>query len=94
MREIEITTKYKKDYKAAIKQNLPIEKLDEVIQSLQSDIPLPPQNHDHPLQGKYKDCRECHITPDWLLIYQKKDDNSNNLLILSLIRLGSHSKLF
>lgn len=49
MREIEITTKYKKDYKAAIKQNLPIEKLDEVIQSLQADIPLPPQNHDHPL---------------------------------------------
>ena len=90
MREIEITTKYKKDYKAAIKQNLPIEKLDEVIQSLQSDIPLPPQNHDHPLQGKYKDCQECHITPDWLLIYKI----DNEILTLVLFRTGTHSDLF
>ena len=94
MREIEITTKYKKDYKAAVRQNLPIKKLDEIIKSLQADIPLPASNHDHQLQGKYKDCRECHITPDWLLIYQKKDDADKELLILSLIRLGSHAKLF
>ncbi|MCQ2959569.1 MAG: type II toxin-antitoxin system YafQ family toxin [Bacteroidales bacterium] len=94
MRDIVITTKYKKDYKAAVKQNLPIDKLDEIIKKLQQDISLPIQNKDHQLEGTYKDCRECHINPDWLLIYQKNDCEKSELRILTLVRLGSHSKLF
>ncbi|MCQ2959557.1 MAG: type II toxin-antitoxin system YafQ family toxin [Bacteroidales bacterium] len=94
MREIFITTKYKKDYKAAVKQNLPIDKLDEIIKKLQQDISLPIQNKDHQLEGQYKDCRECHINPDWLLIYQKNDREKKELKVLTLVRLGSHAKLF
>lgn len=52
--------------------------------------PLPPKNKDHQLKGNYKGHRECHIEPDWLLIYKVQD----NMLILTLVRTGSHSKLF
>ena len=90
MRKIFFTSQYKKDLKLALKRNLPEEKLNEVILMLATDIPLPAANLDHPLKGEYKGNRDCHIQPDWLLIYSKED----KLNLLSLVRTGSHSDLF
>ena len=64
--------------------------LDDVIRLLSSGETLPEQYHDHALIGNYSDFRECHIKPDWLLIYSL----SNDTLILTLSRTGSHSNLF
>ncbi len=88
--EIERTPQFKKDYKLAEKQGLDLNKLKEVITLLANGEPLPPKNKDHQLKGNYKGHRECHIEPDWLLIYKIQDD----MLILTLVRTGSHSKLF
>lgn len=88
--EIERTPQFKKDYKLAEKQGLDLNKLKEVITLLANGEPLPPKNKDHQLKGNYKGHRECHIEPDWLLIYKVQDD----MLILTLVRTGSHSKLF
>lgn len=90
MRKIFFTSQYKKDLKLALKRNLPEEKLNEVIIMLATDTPLPSSNQDHPLKGVYKGNRECHIQPDWLLIYSKDD----SLNLLSLVRTGTHSDLF
>ena len=64
--------------------------LETVIGLLASGQPLPKQYRDHELRGEYAGCRECHITPDWLLIYEIK----NNELILYLTGTGTHSDLF
>lgn len=88
--EIERTPQFKKDYKIAEKQGLDLNKLKEVVTLLANGEPLPPKNKDHQLKGNYKGHRECHIEPDWLLIYKVQD----NMLILTLVRTGSHSKLF
>ena len=61
-----------------------------VIELLANQKPLPEKNRDHQLSGDYAGCRECHITPDWLLIYEVADEE----LILYLTRTGSHSDLF
>lgn len=90
MRKIFFTTQYKKDLKLALRRNLPEEKLNEVIKMLAMDEVLPESNLDHPLKGQYKGCRECHIQPDWLLIYSKQDEVN----LLSLVRTGTHSDLF
>ena len=90
MRKIFFTSQYKKDLKLALKRNLPEEKLNEVIFMLATDTPLPASNQDHPLKGEFKGNRECHIQPDWLLIYSKED----SLNLLSLVRTGTHSDLF
>lgn len=87
---IEVTNQYLKDLKLARKRNLDESKLNEIIKMLASGQTLPHKNRDHPLINNYKGCRECHITPDWLLIYRRED----SLQILSLIRTGSHSDLF
>lgn len=84
------TSKFKKDYKLAIKRGLNIELLDEAIRILAAKGKLPEQYCDHQLQGDFKDFRECHITPDWLLMYAIDDD----VLILTLSRTGTHSDLF
>jgi len=88
--EIDRTTAFKRDYKKAIKRNLPIEKLQEVISKLANGEELPPRNHDHALSNNWANHRECHIESDWLLIYQVKE----NALILELTRTGTHSDLF
>lgn len=88
--EIERTPQFKKDYKLAEKQGLDLNKLKDVITLLANGESLPPKNKDHQLKGNYKGHRECHIEPDWLLIYKVQD----NMLILTLVRTGSHSKLF
>ena len=92
MRRIDITGQYKKDLKLARKRNLPEEKLNAVILKLANDEPLPEVNKDHALTGDFTGTRECHISPDWLLIYSKEEDGV--VQILTLIRTGSHSDLF
>jgi mRNA interferase YafQ len=88
--EVEITSKFKKDYKNAIKRGLDIKLLDNIIETLANGEKLPEENKDHSLIGNYKGYRECHIQPDWLLIYKISDEK----LILVLSRTGSHSDLF
>jgi mRNA interferase YafQ len=87
--EIKKTTQFKKDYRLAKKrgQNLPL--LQAIILQLADGQPLPEKNCDHALTGDWIGFRECHITPDWLLIYKKEE----GILVLTLMRLGSHSDL-
>lgn len=88
----EFSGQFKKDYKVAVKRGCDPKKLEEVISLLCSETPLPEKYRDRALTNSrnYKDMRECHIQPDWLLIYKVVQD----MLILKLIRTGSHSDLF
>lgn len=88
----EFTGQFKKDYKLAVKRGCDPKKLEEVISILCSETPLPERYRDHALVNSrdYKGMRECHIQPDWLLIYKIVQKT----LILKLIRTGSHSDLF
>ena len=85
---IQYTTQFKKDYKKVQKQGKDIEKLKVLIEKLLNQTILDEQYKDHNLTGKWNNYRECHITPDWLLIYKKTTES------LILVRTGSHSKLF
>ncbi len=87
--ELVATTSFKKDYKKLVKRQYNITLLDEVVEQLLNGNPLPEKNKDHALTGNWKGFRECHIMPDWLLVYRIYEDK----LILSLIRTGSHSDL-
>ena len=91
MREIVLAHQYKKDLKRARRRNLPEDELNSVIKDLANDVQLAQDKHDHQLYGDFAGCRECHIQPDWLLIYTKED---NVIGILNLIRTGTHSDLF
>ena len=82
------TNKFKKDYKQAIKRNLDISLIDALISDLINENPLAEKYKDHPLHGTYDGCRECHIKPDWLLIYQV----GNGVIVFE--RTGTHSDLF
>ena len=84
------TSRFKKDYKTAIKRGLNIDLLDDTIRMLANKEKLPEQYNDHPLQGDLKGFRECHIEPDWLLTYAI----NNDILVLTLARTGTHSDLF
>ena len=90
MYKIVATTRFKKDLKLIIKRGYNLALMDEVITALAEERPLQQKNLDHLLQGNYDGCRECHITPDWLLIYEV----SKGELILYLTRTGMHSDLF
>lgn len=90
MYSIRPTTRFQKDLKRIEKRGYNISLLTEVIKKLATGEPLPEKNRDHNLQGEYAGCRECHITPDWLLIYEIANDE----LILYLTRTGTHSDLF
>ena len=90
MLTIRYETTFKKDFKRIIKRGYNIRLLEDVIEILASGQMLPEKYKDHNLTGNYYDCRECHITPDWLLIYKI----NNNELILYLTRTGTHSDLF
>lgn len=87
---IKFTTQFKKDYKLAIKRGLKIDLLEQLVASLADGIALPDKNKDHALTGNWVGHRECHILPDWLLVYRIEDD----VLILTLARTGTHSDLF
>lgn len=84
------TTQFKKDYKLAMRRGLDISLLEGVIADLAMGIPLLEKNRDHALSGNWVGHRECHVLPDWLLIYRIDDD----VLVLTLSRTGSHSDLF
>lgn len=92
MRTIIFSTQYKKDLKLARKRNLPEEELNKVVFNLASDIPLAAKYRDHELYNQFRGFRECHIKPDWLLMYRKTSDGT--LQILELVRTGTHSDLF
>ncbi len=87
---VKSTTQFKKDYKLAIKRGLDISLLENIIAALARGIPLPEKNRDHALTGNWAGHRECHVLPDWLLVYRIDDD----VLVLTLSRTGSHSGLF
>lgn len=84
------TSQFKKDYKLAMKRGLDISLLEDIIAKLALGESLPDKNRDHALSGNWNGYRECHILPDWLLIYKLED----NILILTLARTGTHSNLF
>ena len=88
--EIRFTTQFKKDIKRAKKQNRNLDELFSVIGVLAEGGTLDPKYHDHELSGDYAGTRECHIEPDWLLIYERKA----SVLVLMLYRTGTHSSLF
>jgi mRNA interferase YafQ len=91
MRKIEKSNKFKRDYRreksGKFGKNLDT-LLPEIVNLLAADIDLPKRVFDHALISKWKDCRDCHLKPDLILIYLKKGDDT-----LVLVRLGSHSEL-
>ncbi len=89
-RDIVWTTQFKRDYKLALKRHLQIDLLDDIIRALSRGETLPEKNKDHALSGAWSGYRECHIQPDWLLVYRIEDD----VLVLTLARTGTHSDLF
>ncbi len=88
--EVKFTNQFKKDLKKAKKQHRPIEEMLNVIEILAEGKKLDSKYKDHSLIGNYKNSRECHIQPDWLLIYEYIED----VLVLVLNRIGTHSELF
>jgi len=90
MYAVKPTTRFQKDLKRIQKRGYDLSLLTEVIKILAAGEPLPEKNKDHTLSGNFAGCRECHITPDWLLIYEIADKE----LILYLTRTGTHSDLF
>lgn len=88
--DVEFTNKFKKELKIAKKQNKDLNKLYNVIEKLANGETLDIKYRDHELTGKYKGTHECHIEPDWLLVYEIKDE----ILVLILYRIYSHSELF
>ena len=88
--EVKFTNQFKKDLKLAKKQNKDLDRLYEVIGILADGGTLDARYRDHDLFGNYKGTRECHIEPDWLLVYEIR----NEVLVLMLYRLGTHAELF
>ncbi len=90
MYELITTGRFKKDLKTAIKRGYDVNLLDSIIDLLVKGKALPEKHKDHALFGNWAGHRECHITPDWLLIYKIED----SILVLTLTRTGTHSDLF
>lgn len=90
MLKIRVHNRFKKDLKQIIRRGYDQEKLWDIVEQIANEIPLPAKNRDHALTGNYIGCRECHIEPDWLLVYEIQ----KNELILLLVRTGTHSDLF
>ena len=90
MLTIKYQTAFKRDYKRIKKRGYDLRLLEDVIALLAQEQELPPAYRDHALTGDYSGCRECHIAPDWLLVYEVLQDE----LFLYLTRTGTHSDLF
>lgn len=88
--EVKYSSKFKKGLKLAAKRGLDISLLENVVEKLKNRIPLEEKHQDHPLKGKMSKYRECHIQPDWLLVYLIEED----ILVLTLIDTGTHADLF
>ena len=89
-RDVVWTAKFKKDYKLAMKRRMNMDLLDDIIRALSRGEKLPEKNKDHELTGNWVGHRECHIQPNWLLIYLLEDE----ILTLTLVDTGTHSDLF
>lgn len=91
MRTIKRTARFRRDFKR-IKRGVHGDHLDATLLSalelLATDLPLPPRYVDHPMKGRYSDCRDCHLRPDLVLVYRKPDAD-----VLELIRIGTHAQL-
>jgi len=90
MFEIEITGQFKKDFKRMLKRGASPQKFENIIGLLAAGTPLPAKHKEHLLTGNYAEHWDCHIMPDWLLIYKRDHINK----VIQLIRTGSHSDLF
>ena len=90
MYEVKFTTAFKKSYKLMKKRGLDIAQLDEVVDLLRQGKQLDEKYHDHGLTGNFAGFRECHIKPDWLLVYLIEND----ILTLTLVDTGSHADIF
>lgn len=90
MYRVDLTTKFKKDYKLAMKRGLSEQLFEEVLMILRRDGNLPAKYNPHKLKGRYNGLWECHIQPDWLLIW----DQFDSIKLITLLRTGSHSDLF
>ena len=90
MYTVKPTTKFQRDLKRVQKRGYDISLLTAIIKKLAAGEQLPEKNRDHELSGNFAGCRECHVTPDWLLVYEIADKD----LILYLTRTGTHSDLF
>ena len=88
MRQLRTTGRFDRDYALMVKRGEQIEKLDAVMMILINGELLPPHNRDHSLTGNFKGFRDCHIEPDWLLIYKIDRD------VITFERTGSHSDIF
>ena len=88
MLDVRYSTKFKKDFKTCVKRGYKMPLLQQAIDILRIPDVLPSKNRDHSLSGNYSGYRECHIEPDWLLIYRQEEDE------LFLYRTGTHSDLF
>ena len=88
MLDVRYTSRFKKDFKTCEKRNYNMALLKQVVDTLRIPDKLPEKNNDHKLQGAYTGYRECHVAPDWLLIYRYGDRS------LELYRTGTHADLF
>ena len=88
--KVKYSSRFKRGLNLAVKRGLDISILEEVVEKLKARRPLDVKYKDHPLSGNYKGYRECHIQPDWLLIYLIEDD----ILTLTLVDTGTHADLF
>ena len=88
MLRLNASSRFKRDLKLCQKRRLDLNLLQKAIDTLRIPAPLPEKNRDHLLTGDYIGCRECHIQPNWLLIYQINKDE------LYLVRTGTHTDLF
>ena len=88
MKRLSQTIQFSRDIKRMRKRGKDLHKLQEVVRLLATGIPLAPKHRDHPLIGQWAPSRDCHVEPDWILIYTTDDDS------LRLERTGTHSDLF
>lgn len=90
MLEVVLSNRFKKDLKLAARRGMDLRELDAIVERLAAQLPLPDRNRDHALTGDYVGFRECHIRPDWLLVYRVDGED----LLLFLFRTGTHADLF
>lgn len=90
MLEVVLSNRFKKDLKLAARRGMDLRELDSIVERLAAQLPLPDRNRDHALTGDYVGFRECHIRPDWLLVYRVDGED----LLLFLFRTGTHADLF
>ena len=90
MLELKQTSSFKKDLRRMVKRGADLDLLNEVVDMLLRQEPLPEKYHDHPLTGNWSGYRDCHIEPDWVLIYRVEKE----ALVLLATRTGTHSDLF